>query len=67
MNLLSRICIVEKEYLPRRFLAMEVYCCGADHIENISIIVDMFILGDFPATNRDIRYNNGLPIVVIQY
>jgi hypothetical protein len=55
------------EYLPSRFLAIEVYCCGTDHIENTSIIVDVFILGDCPATNRNIRYNNGLPIVVMQY
>jgi hypothetical protein len=58
--------IVEKECLQRRFLAIEVYCCGADHIANTSI-VDVFILGDCPATNRNIRYNNGLPIVVMQY
>jgi hypothetical protein len=36
-------------------------------LENTSIIVDVFILGDCPATNRNIRYNNGLPIVVMQY
>jgi hypothetical protein len=46
---------------------MEIYCCGADNIENTSIIEDVFILGDCPATNRNIRYNNGLPIFVMQY
>jgi hypothetical protein len=59
--------IVEKDCLPRRFLATEVYYCGTDHIENTSVIVNMFILGDCPATNRNIRYNNGLPIVGLQY
>jgi hypothetical protein len=54
------IYIVEKEYLPRRFLAIEIYCCGVVHMENTSIIVDVFILGDCIATNRNIRYNNGL-------
>jgi hypothetical protein len=37
-----------------------------DQIENTYIIVDVFILGDCPAMNRNIRYNNGLPIVVMQ-
>jgi hypothetical protein len=40
---------------------------GTDNAEKTYVIVDVFILCDCLPTNRNIRYNNGLPIVVMQY
>jgi membrane-anchored protein YejM (alkaline phosphatase superfamily) len=44
-----------------------LYIDTARTTQKTPIIVDMFILGDCLATNRNIRHNNGLPIVVMQY
>jgi hypothetical protein len=56
-------CIVGKACLPSHFLATEVYCCDADHIENTSTVLlttrvcwTVYWAVDWQLSNQ-IRYN----------
>jgi hypothetical protein len=54
---------------PLRITLNSLYCflyrLGTDHAQKTPIVLHVFILGDCLATNRNIRYDNGLPIVVM--
>jgi hypothetical protein len=48
-------------------LGISVYRRGTDHTENLFHSCSDVSQRNCLATNRNIRYNNGLPIVVMQY